>query len=123
MQQLEHQSQKALMTWAKRAVVTMPELRWLFAIPNGGDRHPITAAKLKAEGVKKGVLDLMLPVARCGYHGLFIEMKAGRNKPTAEQLEFMAFLTEQGYLAVICWDWTVAKDEITKYLRGDNERI
>jgi len=63
----------------------------------------------------------MLPVARCGYHGLFIEMKAGKNKPTAEQLQFIDFVTDHGYLAVICWNWTVAKDEITKYLRGENE--
>ena len=71
----EHQEQVALIHWAKMRSATLPELGLLFAIPNGGERHLFVAKKLKAEGVKPGTPDLCLPVARGGYHGLFIEMK------------------------------------------------
>src|SRR5262245_64718583 len=49
--------------------------RLCFAIPNGGARDVITAGRLKAEGVRAGVPDVCLPVARAGYHGLFLEVK------------------------------------------------
>ena len=51
--------------------------RRLFAIPNGGQRHPATARRLKREGVLPGIPDLFLAVPRLHYGGLFIEVKAG----------------------------------------------
>src|ERR1043166_9911283 len=39
-------------------------LKWLHAIPNGGERTARTAALLKAEGVRKGGADVFLPVPR-----------------------------------------------------------
>ena len=48
-----------------------------------------TAANLKKEGVKRGVPDICLPVSRGKYHGLYIEMKAGKNKPSKEQKEWI----------------------------------
>ena len=36
-------------------------------------------------GVKAGVPDLCLPVPMNGYAGLYIEMKYGSNKPTAQK--------------------------------------
>ena len=57
----------------------------LIAIPNGGKRNPREAGRLKAQGVKAGVSDLLLPFSSQGAHGLWIEMKAGRNKLTPNQ--------------------------------------
>ncbi len=51
-------------------------------MPNGGKRDKATAAVLKRQGVKAGVPDIMLPAARAGYHGLYIELKAGENTTT-----------------------------------------
>mgnify|MGYP004433785991 CR=1 FL=1 len=42
-------------------------------------RDARTAANLKRQGVKAGVPDLHLPVARGGYNGLYIELKVGSN--------------------------------------------
>lgn len=72
----------------------VPELRWLHAIPNGGYRDKATAGKLKAEGVKRGVSDMFLPLPMKGpivggsyqgqelqtftYAGLYVEMKRPR---------------------------------------------
>jgi len=114
----EHQHQVWLMDWARLQTRAWPELALIFAIPNGGDRNVVVAAKLKAEGVKAGVFDLMLPVARRAFHGLFVEMKAKPNKPSAKQLEFKAGVEAQGYKAVVCYHWHEAMAEITDYLKG-----
>jgi hypothetical protein len=113
----EHAEQCALMDWAQMAYGKHPELRWLYATPNGGFRHPSTAAKLKAEGAKAGVCDLFLPVPRKGHHGLYIELKrtkGGRLSP--EQVDFIDFVTQHGYLAVVCKGWIEAKDTLLDYL-------
>ena len=117
----EHQEQVALFRWADLNKSTYPELTLMIAIPNGGHRHQSVAKKLKAEGVKPGVPDIFLPVARHGYHGLFIELKKpkGRTpagKPTKTQLEWMQYLTDEEYLAVLCVGWDAAKTTITGYL-------
>lgn len=93
-----------------------PELKWVFAIPNGGDRHPAVAAKLRAEGVKAGIHDVCIPIARGGYHGAFIEFKFGRNKMQPVQQEFATFLIGQNYrtrLSYCCMD---AIDFLEDYL-------
>lgn len=100
--QPEHLAQVAVVTWAALAKQEFPELGLLFAIPNGGHRNVIVARKLKAEGVRAGVPDLMLPVARGKWHGLFIEMKAGKNQPSAEQSALLLRLDGQGYLTAVC---------------------
>lgn len=62
--------------------------RKLFAIPNGGARHPVVAGKLKAEGVMPGVWDLFLAVPVAEYGGCFIETKVQGRKLTDEQIAF-----------------------------------
>ena len=52
----------------------------VFHIPNGGYRNAREAANLKRQGVKAGVPDLCIPVAKGGYHGLYIEMKTKKGK-------------------------------------------
>lgn len=39
----EHAHQVALFMWVATQIPTYPELRWMYAIPNGGKRDPITA--------------------------------------------------------------------------------
>lgn len=112
----EHDHQAALIAWANAQECRYPELKWLFAIPNGGHRSKAVAGKLKAEGVRRGVFDLCLPVKRGIYSSLWIEMKYGKNKPTSEQLEFKAFIEGQGGFCVVCWDWEEAKRCIVDYL-------
>jgi hypothetical protein len=112
----EHDEQKALMQWAAWHEGQCPALALLFAIPNGGKRDPVTAVRLQREGVKPGVPDLCLPVPRQGWHGLFIELKAGKNKPTDKQLDWLERLSEQGYLAVVCWGYDEATATIKDYL-------
>ena len=114
--QKEHCEQVALFQWAETVRRKYPELRWMFAIPNGGARHIAVAIKLKAEGVKAGVPDIFLPVARSDWNGLFIEMKSGKNKPSDRQIDWKNALTIAGYKSIICYGWEDAKGQIEYYL-------
>src|SRR5258708_6266486 len=84
----EHQSQTAGISWWALACkgYELPPFA-LFAIPNGGARDPITGSRLKQEGVRPGILDLMLAVKRGDFGGLFIEMKKLGNQPSPAQKE------------------------------------
>ena len=117
----EANEQEALFRWAWFARGTHPELDLLYHIPNGGSRNRIEAANLKRQGVKAGVPDLCLPVARERYHGLYIEMKYGKNKPSGEQNKWLDALSKQGYAVAVCYGWESAQKVITKYLnlKGD----
>lgn len=114
----ESSQQKALFVWANLSVGRYPQLKHMFHVPNGGLRDMRTAANLKAEGVKAGVLDVAL-LWPCGkYFGCWIEMKWGKNRPTVEQLEFMAVHRSWGYYCKVCYDWIEARDALVAYMEG-----
>ncbi len=117
--QKEAMEQEKLFQWAMYMQPYMRELALLFHIPNGGSRNKIEAAHLKKQGVKAGVPDLCLPVARGGYHGLYIELKAGRNKLTEKQEVWIELLREQGYAAAVCYGFEEARKTIKNYLEGE----
>lgn len=122
----------------------VPELRWLHAIPNGGFRDKATAGKLKAEGVKKGVPDIFLPLPMAsnnrianspfGYCGLYVEMKRPKTEKdgvrktriidqsagalTDEQTEFVAYARANGYAVTVCFDWRSAARDIQTYIEA-----
>lgn len=94
-----------------------PRLKYIFAIPNGGHRFKGTAARLKREGVRRGVPDIFCPVASDGWMGLFIEMKYGANTLTEEQKDYRRFLTSQGYRFEVCRSAAAALKVIENYFR------
>lgn len=145
----EHAHQTALMSWANMAsrhgfnaandpdsylvkrhaekvygvANAIPELRWLFAIPNGGSRGGdkrsamIIGAQMKAEGVKAGVSDMMLPVPKHNLCGLFIELKRedGGSGLSVLQREFGAFVQKQRYGFVQCLGWEAVADILMRW--------
>jgi VRR-NUC domain len=113
--------QTALFAWAALNTYKYPELAWMFAIPNGGTRNPIEAGFMKAAGVRSGVPDVFFPVARWGKHGLWIELKVGKNKPRKHQTEWIAMLMHLGYAVVVAYSWIEASDYIIQYLEDDHE--
>lgn len=115
----EDEEQAWLFSWAKLRENKFPELCLLHHIPNGGKRSKSEAARFKAMGVKPGVADLFLPVARCGYHGLYIELKALDGKVSAEQKNFLAAAKEQGFLCAVMYGGQAAAELIESYLRGE----
>ena len=115
-QQWEEHEQIAVFQWAALQQCMMPDLKWLYHVPNGGKRDAATAARLKAAGVKPGVPDIALDVPRGRHHGLRIELKYGKNKPTPNQQEWLDHLNASGYRAVVCYGADEAIDEIKNYL-------
>lgn len=134
----EHGMQAAVFAWSVTSGI--PELKWLFAIPNGFFGSAAQKGKMKAEGLRSGVADIMLPISRVGaicfenknnefisnkplyYCGLFVEMKQekyrGRHNGglSDEQEAFAHFVTGQGYKFMIAYTWIEAKDGILNYL-------
>lgn len=113
----EATEQETLIQWCEWQQASHPELKLIYHIPNGGSRNTLEAANLKRQGVKAGVPDLCLPVARAGFHGLYIEMKYGRNKTTENQKEWLEELTAQGYFTAVCYGAEEAERIIARYLQ------
>lgn len=115
----EGEEQAMLFSWCEMRMRQYPELELLFHIPNGGRRSKSEAARFKSEGVKAGVPDMFLPVARGKYHGLFIEMKRLKGGRVQEvQRKWMEKLRGQGYYTTVCHGWQEASDALQRYLEG-----
>lgn len=113
----EAQEQRALFEWAAYAARQWPELRLLHAIPNGGSRDPREARNLKLQGVKAGVPDICLPVARGGYNALYIELKRVRGGRVSDaQRGWLDALNRVGCRAVVCRGFDEARQEIEDYI-------
>ena len=115
----EGEEQARLFSWCRMQSRQHPELELLFHIPNGGSRNKAEAGRFKAEGVKAGVPDLLLPVPRGGYHGLFIELKrldGGRLR--TEQKAWLDRLRAQGYRTAVCRGWEEASEALLEYLKA-----
>lgn len=113
--------QEALFSWAGYNMGRMPELEYMHHVPNGGKRDRATAVALKRQGVKAGVPDIVLPAARAGYHGLYIELKAGKNTTTENQRRWLEYLRQQGYYTAVCYGWQKAAELIETYLLRTEE--
>ena len=119
----EHAAQSLVIEWAQRHEGRWPELRWLHSSLNG-IYIPASAATrariirhMQAEGMKKGIPDLFLPVARRGFHGLYMEMKRDNGgEVSKEQKEFLAFAEQQGYYPVVCHGYSEAVEILEWYL-------
>ena len=116
MNHAESDHQQALFVWSKLMQGQYPELSLLHAIGNGGKRNLIEAVRMKREGVLAGVSDIMLPVARGGFYGLYIELKVGKGKASENQEWWIEQTTKQGYYSTVCVGWLEAKKVIEKYL-------
>lgn len=112
----EHEEQAALFVWLGLRTWLEPRLQWTFAVPNGGDRYIAVAAKLKAEGVKPGVLDVWCPCPVGEFHGLVVEMKrikGGRIEP--EQRVWIDALRRMGLRVEVCKGWVEAARVFVDY--------
>jgi hypothetical protein len=137
---LHHEFQVELIKHLKLHEHLHPELELIYAIPNGGKRDKVTAAKLKAEGAKSGIPDLFLPVViwesvwiettssvslgswikRIKWPGLYIEIKADpKDKLSDAQKWWKPRLEAQGYCYYVARDLQVTLGYILAYLRGE----
>ena len=84
------------------------KLFW-FHTPNGGFRNKKTAGKMKAQGVKKGIPDIIIeeiPPKFPEYKGVRIELKRRKGRPSdvkKEQREILDRYKLRGYLVFVCF--------------------
>ncbi len=109
----------AVFAWASMLEGVYPCLELMYHTPNEGKRSAAGGGRMKAKGLKKGVPDITLPAARGGYHGLYIELKVGDGKPTAEQKKFMRALDIEGYFVALAHSAAEAIRLIERYVRGE----
>ena len=105
----EHFEQREVVSWFRKKYRGVR----IFAIPNGGFRARSTAAKLKAEGVSRGVPDLFVP--ECN---LWVEMKrvkGGRLSP--EQRDWIEYLRKVGNTVLVCHGAEDAKNQIDEVMK------
>lgn len=112
----EDTEQKTVIQWARLCSGRWPELKLLHHIPNGGSRNQKEAAKLKRMGVLAGVADLHLPVARGGYHSLYIEMKYDDGRIQQSQKDFLKAAAAEGNYCIVCYSSADAIQMLEMYL-------
>ena len=84
------------------ARVIFPKLdKLLFAVPNGGKRNYPEAVRLKRQGVKKGVADIICLVPNERYSFLCMETKTDTGTQLKDQVEFQKQVEAAGGLYMI----------------------
>lgn len=88
----------------------------LLAVPNGGSRNIIEAKNLKAQGVKAGVSDVLLLIAKKGFSCLCLEFKTEKGKQSEEQIIFQNQAEKAGNKYVVVRSVKEAIDTLKWYL-------
>lgn len=108
---LEADEQMAVIAWCRAQGYPYDRI---YAIEN--ERKTLTpqqAGRRAKMGVRAGVCDLALDVAKGGYHGLKIEMKSAKGRVSDLQQMYIDEVRREGYAAVVCH----SADEAIKVLR------
>jgi hypothetical protein len=102
--------------------------RW-FHPANGGSRSgkmikgrwvPLEGIKMKRMGVKKGVPDIICPMARKSFYGLVIELKRIDGVPSdvsEEQKGWLEWFKGQGWSVHVAFGFEAAKKIVEDYFR------
>ncbi len=110
---------KALIEWiSKIGKYEYPELALLYKIKNENPLGVIVGARMKAVGIRAGMPDYHLPVARDIYHSLYIEMKGPDGVLSESQKIMIPLLCHQGNKVVACYSVDEAQQELIKYIES-----
>lgn len=110
----EAEEQATLFQWADAHPVACV----MYANVNGQYRR----GQRPEPGLKAGVPDVFLPVARGGKHGLYIELKRRKGGKVSEaQKGWMHTLREQGYAVELSYGADEAIALVERYLEGQGK--
>jgi hypothetical protein len=112
----EHDIQKSFFDQIRLMETKYPVLKLMLAVPNAAKRSYKLAAMLKAEGMRKGMLDVLFLVPMKGFAGLAIEFKKVGGKLTPEQLTYIDLLTNAGWLVIVETSADAAMKVVKNYL-------
>lgn len=111
----ESQIQHDCLEWFR---IQYPMLeRMMFAVPNGGRRDKRTAARMRYEGVVRGVADLILLVPKKGFASLCIEMKTPKGTQSEHQITWQREAETYRNKYVVCHSLQEFMNEVNAYLR------
>lgn len=119
---LEDWEQEQIFSWIMANQIREPKLQLAYGTLNGVRLAPRLRGKMKKQGNRKGVPDIVLPAkSHCGkYPGLYIELKRVEGgKVSPDQKRYMELLRGQGYEAVVCKGHQEAIEKIDTYLGGN----
>lgn len=109
----ESEEQRVLAQW-----LDLNHICWAH-VPNGRLRNPIVGAFLKAEGVKRGLPDVLIfdpPPMQAHLHGAALELKSEGGRATPEQRAWLEALAERGWATHIVVGATAAIEYLTRCL-------
>jgi len=116
---LEAAQQQQVVEWSKWAYkanpTRYPNLDLLHCSLNGVKLTKTQSGIAKGQGMLSGVPDLFLPVPVGKYHGLYIEMKHGKNTLTENQERFLQNAANVGYAVAVCYSAQEAIKRIGDY--------
>lgn len=111
----ESQIQHDCLAWFR---LQYPKLeRMMFAVPNGGRRDAKTGARMRYEGVVRGVADLILLVPKKGFASLCIEMKTPKGTQSEHQRKWQKEAETYRNKYVVCHSLQEFMNEVNSYLR------
>ena len=113
---LEDDEQIVDIQWANISTAKYEDVDLIYHIPNGGKRNAREAERLREMGVKAGMPDLCLPVARGIYHSLYIELKRRKGGRVSEaQNRRIRRLQKAGNCVCVCKGADEAIEAIKAY--------
>lgn len=113
----ESWEQEMVFAWIFAHEIHEPRLKLAYGTLNGVRLSVGLRVKMKNQGNRKGVPDIVLPAIGHKYNGLYIELKRVKGgKVSKDQKEYMELLRDQGYDAVVCKGHREAIDKIINYL-------
>lgn len=85
-------------------------------VPNSLFSNHISAGWHKRQGMKAGVPDILIFEPTKTYHGLAIELKVGKNKPTERQQEWLDDLKARGWRTEVVYNLRDFAGIVSQYL-------
>lgn len=120
----EYAHQRAVFGFAEVMSIRHPEFKRIVGSLNGmwleGENKYAVISKLQKAGCfTVGYPDLFWPLYRNPYSGLYIELKRDNGKLSAEQIEWLRWLTTQRFFATVSWSENETKDILMRYFNGE----
>lgn len=95
----EESIHKAIMQWVRQ----QPSIaKLVLHFPNEGKRSARYGKLMKDLGMRPGVSDLFIPMARHDYIGAWIEIKTSKGIVSKEQSLFLQDMIRQNYFIFVC---------------------
>lgn len=92
----------------------------VFTATLGGLRlTPGVVRKIKAAGYHNGIPDLLILAPRGRYHGMALELKSDKGRPSVEQINTIRKLTDAGYYCAITYGAREPIEQIMYYFGED----